>query len=425
MNSSKRILTLLVIITIFSITPLFSQWEVDTVISTGSNTTGIAITSDGSKLVVTNNTAQGSVEIISTSDYLMYNVDISSIEGYPNGVVITPNDSTALVCTTHYVIFIDLNTHSIKGSFPAPCSGTTLYGIAVTPNGHNAIFPDLSSSCIQQGVRSIDATGLTAGSSFIPVSTTGQLYGITVAQDGNSALVTTFTFDSPKKINLSTAEVDTIAGISASYGVAAFHKTNEALIFDGDSLDRVSLASNSVIKKISYLSYNVNFESIAITADDKYAFAVGSYEKLIISLANDSVMQTFSTGGTNIATMPDGSRFFVTDSYNGNVRVYKNSTITGVRAANNPIPITFSLQQNYPNPFNPSTNIPFSLPSKAFVSLKVFNLIGEEVTTLINEELPAGVHLHTWNADGIPSGVYFYRLQAGSFLETKKLILLK
>jgi hypothetical protein len=94
---------------------------------------------------------------------------------------------------------------------------------------------------------------------------------------------------------------------------------------------------------------------------------------------------------------------------------------------NNPImkQFRFVLNQNYPNPFNPMTTISFILPSKSFVSLKVFDLLGKEVTTIVSEEMPAGNYSRQWNANGMPSGVYFYRLQAGSYTETKKLILLR
>lgn len=88
-------------------------------------------------------------------------------------------------------------------------------------------------------------------------------------------------------------------------------------------------------------------------------------------------------------------------------------------------PTTFSLGQNYPNPFNPSTRISFEIPSQSFVSLKVFNLAGREVTTLVSEELEAGRHTQTWNASGFTSGVYICKLQAGDFRESKKLIMQK
>ncbi len=80
---------------------------------------------------------------------------------------------------------------------------------------------------------------------------------------------------------------------------------------------------------------------------------------------------------------------------------------------------------NYPNPFNPSTTFSFSLPSHSFVTLKVFNAIGREVALVVSQELSAGSYSRQWSADGLPSGMYFYRLQAGSLTETKRLLLLR
>ncbi len=89
------------------------------------------------------------------------------------------------------------------------------------------------------------------------------------------------------------------------------------------------------------------------------------------------------------------------------------------------IPHSYFLAQNYPNPFNPATTIEFTLPKPAFVSLKVYNLLGEEVATLVSEEHPAGIHKFNWDARGLASGVYLYRLEAGSFRQSKKLILMR
>jgi endoglucanase len=88
-------------------------------------------------------------------------------------------------------------------------------------------------------------------------------------------------------------------------------------------------------------------------------------------------------------------------------------------------PATFSLMQNYPNPFNPSTTISFSLPSKSIVSLKVFDLIGKEITTIVSQELSPGTYSWQWKAANISSGIYFYQVQAGTYTETKKLVLLR
>jgi hypothetical protein len=88
-------------------------------------------------------------------------------------------------------------------------------------------------------------------------------------------------------------------------------------------------------------------------------------------------------------------------------------------------PKVFALSQNYPNPFNPSTTLSFSLPSRSFVTLNIFDLLGREVATVVSEEFPAGTYSRQWNASNISSGIYFYRLKAGSFIEIKKLVLLR
>jgi plastocyanin len=85
----------------------------------------------------------------------------------------------------------------------------------------------------------------------------------------------------------------------------------------------------------------------------------------------------------------------------------------------------FELNQNYPNPFNPTTTIKYSIPANGIITLRVFNAIGEEVSMLANEFKEAGTYDVSFNAAQLSSGIYFYRLQAGSFVETKKMILLK
>ena len=89
------------------------------------------------------------------------------------------------------------------------------------------------------------------------------------------------------------------------------------------------------------------------------------------------------------------------------------------------IPKEFSLSQNYPNPFNPSTKISFSIPTQEFISLKVFDVLGRQVEVLLNEIKEPGYYEISFNAGRLPSGTYMYEIRAGSFVETKKMILLK
>jgi len=109
--------------------------------------------------------------------------------------------------------------------------------------------------------------------------------------------------------------------------------------------------------------------------------------------------------------------------------ILKNNTIV-TEVEDITIPLQYSLEQNYPNPFNPSTTIEYSVPQNGFVTLKIFNVLGKEVATLVNEQVDAGKHKvvfnsHSGEARNLNSGVYFYKIESGNFAETKKMILLK
>ncbi|MFA6980969.1 MAG: T9SS type A sorting domain-containing protein [Ignavibacteriaceae bacterium] len=115
-----------------------------------------------------------------------------------------------------------------------------------------------------------------------------------------------------------------------------------------------------------------------------------------------------------VPTGLDSSKLVVWDSIA--TRVENNITNT---------PTQFLLHQNYPNPFNPATTISFDIPSRSFVTLKIFDVIGREVATVVSEELSPGAYFRKWNAINLTCGIYIYCLQAGSFSEMKKLIVLK
>ncbi|HTK82126.1 MAG TPA: T9SS type A sorting domain-containing protein [Bacteroidota bacterium] len=100
-------------------------------------------------------------------------------------------------------------------------------------------------------------------------------------------------------------------------------------------------------------------------------------------------------------------------------------TATDMPELSSTIPSKFDLKPSYPNPFNPSTTIEFSLPSDRFVTLKIFDVLGRQVESLISGELHAGTHQQEWNASSFPSGVYFYRLSAGEFTAIEKMLLIK
>jgi hypothetical protein len=138
-------------------------------------------------------------------------------------------------------------------------------------------------------------------------------------------------------------------------------------------------------------------ETINIQADEEFVFWVG------ISLGDDEFEM--------ISNM--------------NLAEAKYSVITDVNEHTLSLPTEYNLGQNFPNPFNPSTNIQFSVPKTEYVSIKVYDIIGNEVATLINQEVRPGNHQVQFNANKLSSGIYFYQLITGSYSETKKMNLIK
>jgi hypothetical protein len=128
-----------------------------------------------------------------------------------------------------------------------------------------------------------------------------------------------------------------------------------------------------------------------------------------------------------------GKSFSSTNQHNiGFWYVYRQSTITDIEREDETIPTVFKLEQNYPNPFNPSTIIKFGVPERSNVTLKIYDILGEEVKTLVNEEMEAGWHSKVFNAAEYSSGIYIYRIQATqigrqaeAYVNTKKMILVK
>jgi len=133
---------------------------------------------------------------------------------------------------------------------------------------------------------------------------------------------------------------------------------------------------------------------------------------------------TFTGTNTDYVKITDGGTtggYISADA----IRIVSEEKITGISEQQITLPNVFRLKQNYPNPFNPSTTIKYSLPTQSNVTLKVFDVLGSEITTLINKEQPLGNYEIEFDGNDLTSGIYFYRLQAGDFVETKKMILMK
>ncbi|MDL1893142.1 T9SS type A sorting domain-containing protein, partial [Sphingobacteriales bacterium CHB3] len=125
---------------------------------------------------------------------------------------------------------------------------------------------------------------------------------------------------------------------------------------------------------------------------------------------------------TSLLLSPYSDTMFVSTETHGVLKVW--GFLTDV-AEKNVVPARFELMQNYPNPFNPATIIRFQIPNSNHVTLKVYDLLGREVETLVDEEKHAGNHEVTWNAAEFASGIYFYQLKAGGYNATRKMFLIR
>jgi plastocyanin len=193
--------------------------------------------------------------------------------------------------------------------------------------------------------------------------------------------------------------------------------------------------SFSATHTITNSGFTFSPDSIAISVGDTVIFNISSIHTArevdqatwnADGITSNGGFDLPSGGGTIVLTQP-GIHYYVCTNHaslgmKGIISVNSAMNIKSITAT---IPDHFNLMQNYPNPFNPTTVISFDLPAKSFVSLKIFDLLGKQVSSLVSDELPAGRYNREWNATDLPSGIYFYRLQAGSFSETKKLILLR
>jgi hypothetical protein len=165
---------------------------------------------------------------------------------------------------------------------------------------------------------------------------------------------------------------------------------------------------------IIYAKQGNSYRKFAVsTQTEQYSIlglAPGNYEIYVNRIGYTSASVNISVGTVNIDTLN-----FILDT----------TSIIGIQNISSEVPKDFSLGQNYPNPFNPVTKIEIALKTESYVRLSVYNILGEEVQVLVNENLKAGNYAVEYNAVKLPSGVYFYRLAADGFSETKKMVLVK
>ena len=187
------------------------------------------------------------------------------------------------------------------------------------------------------------------------------------------------------------------------------------------------------------LKYGITFDSLGSVVDTKIFKDIIYYQnKLIASVAFNSILISYDGGnnwnGFNEGLITDwtfaglvlkGSNIWALRDFFGNAYIRPLSEITEVENENILSANYFLLNQNYPNPFNPTTKISYQLPESGNVTLKIYDVLGNEIATLVNEEKTAGIYQVDFNVSYLTSGMYFYKLTSGRFSETKKMLLLK
>ena len=170
--------------------------------------------------------------------------------------------------------------------------------------------------------------------------------------------------------------------------------------------------------------YNIN---AVYFGDNSIGFAVGS-NGLILRSTNSGANWVLQSSGTaaslNGVFMINALTGYIC-GVDGLILKTTNGGLMGFKPISNETPSDFKLYHNYPNPFNPITNIKFDIPKSSFVKLVVYNSLGQEVATLVDEKLSAGSYETNWDGTNFPSGVYLYKLETGYFIETRKMVLLK
>ena len=217
-------------------------------------------------------------------------------------------------------------------------------------------------------------------------------------------------FDIYQVMRLSGGTWGTMAGwvtvLEAKWPALYSRKVNGNQVFPG--VFEQSENENFPPRTIRYKAYDGTFWSSSIQVSDASNDVTGLQKPEVADIDGSTPVFAF-VGGNYTNVYFDNFSWVPSD----------------VNEGSNNIPEIYSLEQNYPNPFNPITSIEFKIPENAIVSLKIYDVLGKEVVTLMNEEKNAGTYEVNFNASALSSGVYFYKLEAGNFVQTRKMVLMK
>ena len=367
-------------------------------IPVGAAPYGAAITGDGKTLLI-GNRDDNTVSLIQTANNAVTKTITVGVK--PLRIAINPSGTKAYVVNSgdNSVSVIDLSTGKVVTTISV---GITPRYAAITPDGNHVYVVNSASN----EVFIIDA----ATDKVLRTINVGHSWGVCALPDGKEVYVGTDTI--VVAINTRDFSVTPMRWINQQgYKVGSYCRSIVAVDPASRFAGHLTNSQGQAIAGAEVRAWQNGIVMGTATSNAAGDFCIfnlapGSYD-LELNIPGYPILrlsdQQVEMGRTKIV---DFSR--ATDIGHHEVAVQQ-----------------FELNQNYPNPFNPSTTFEFALPKSAFVTLKVYNLIGEEVATLIAEQRAAGIYKFNWDAKGLASGVYLYRMEAGEFVQTKKLILMR
>ncbi len=251
---------------------------------------------------------------------------------------------------------------------------------------------------------------------FNPATTSDPEFdGELAVNRGNNTAVVTYTITTGGTNN-----------VNYSYAVTGFVPwvTGNPIVSQANNVERASIYSlpqQDGSFRITFISQGTSFDSVIYYNTFNVATGFASRQNVNQNDATPSLKPVIAAG-----FYPSAFATVVFAGF-GPLGLYADGSAitTEIEPVGNHVPEAYKLEQNYPNPFNPSTTISFSIPKNGLVSLKVYDVLGKEVATLVNTQLNSGQYNVNLNASNLGSGIYFYTLKAGDFVETKKMMLVK
>jgi hypothetical protein len=306
------------------------------------------------------------------------------------------------------------------------CDSTNSYGVRIgqfkapppaTPSSANPSTVPLG---VAHDTIVITGTSTNGSGFFDPGSRFPNRISATVT--GNIT-VNSVIYNNPTQVTL---DINTISAITGSYSVTITNPDgqsatgnnlfNSPLPVELSSFNGTATSNNvtlkwTTVKEINNAGFDIERKKSNGTTFEKVGFVTGK--------GNTYSNSNYVFSDNKLSSGVYNYRLKQTD-YNGDFTYFNLSSVINIS-----VPDKFSLSQNYPNPFNPTTKIDYNLPTDANVSLKIYDVTGRLISTLVNEKKLAGYYTKEFDAVNIASGVYFYRLQAGSFVDTKRFVVIK